>query len=364
MAQTRTLHLDDRFITDVIAAHGMWKYRLHDAIETGSSAFSPEKIAVDNQCQLGQWIHGDARRMLGDAAAHEQLRDLHASFHRTAADVLRLALAGERGTARAQISSGSPFLRTSAHLVQILDGLRAGSVTGTAGAHEDDPVRAELVGTALETSAQADVASIAAEQVRANVEAVAAAAEEMSAAIGEVSASANAATQVAAGAVESAEEASAMVDRLARATGEIDKVLSLITAIAKQTNLLALNATIEAARAGDAGKGFAVVATEVKQLARETADAADDVAAKVAEINSSVTAALAGIAKFTETTREIYDTQTTIAGAVEEQNAATNEITRNMAETATAGAAIAENVAAVGLAARNTRAIAGAWHSE
>jgi methyl-accepting chemotaxis protein len=354
------ISLDDMFVTEVIAGHGMWKYRLHEAIRSGQSNFSPEKIARDDQCALGKWLYGDAKASFGVTDEYRRMRELHATFHRIAAHVLELALAGRSTEASAELVSGSEFLRTSSTLVQLIDALRAGAAGATGETASDDPVRDELVGGALETAAQAEVASGAADDVRAHVEAVAAAAEEMAAAIGEVSSSAGAATQVAASAVEKAEEASATVNDLARAAAEIDQVLALITAIAKQTNLLALNATIEAARAGEAGKGFGVVATEVKELARQTSDAADDVAHRVAEINATVGAALAGIEAFSSTTHQIHDTQVTIAGAVEEQTVATKEITQRMTEAATAGANIAENVAAVALAAHNARDTAAA----
>jgi methyl-accepting chemotaxis protein len=248
-------------------------------------------------------------------------------------------------------------------LVKLLDGMRPGSSSVDEQSSETNPVVAELVGVALETAAQADVASRAAEDIRANVEAAAAATEELSAAIREISESAAQATGTAGAAVTNAEEVAALVRRLATAAGEINDVLKLITSVAHQTNLLALNATIEAARAGEAGKGFAVVASEVKELARQTATAAEGVADKVGEINASVSGALSGIESFTSTARAIHDSQLTIAGAVEEQSAATNEITQRMAESATAGAAVVENISAVALAARNTRANAAALRS-
>jgi methyl-accepting chemotaxis protein len=352
--------VDDGFVTKVIAAHGMWKYRLHNAIETGRSNFSPETVARDDQCPLGQWLYGDAPRTLGNSGDYAEIRELHAAFHRGAGEVLRLALAGDRAAAREQLGSGSSFLRTSATLVQLLDTLRPGHTGARDFRSDADPVREELVGTALETAAQADVASMAADDIRASVESAASATEEMSAAINEVAASATRAAETAAAAVTSAEESGEIVGRLARAATEINDVLSLITAIAKQTNLLALNATIEAARAGESGKGFAVVANEVKELSRQTSDAATDVAAKVEEINASVSGALSSIETTTTRTREIHDSQITIASAVEEQSAATSEITQRMTETATAGASIAENIAAVALAARNTRNTAAA----
>ena len=355
--------LDDTFITNVIAAHGMWKYRLHNAIESGRSDFRPEVVGRDDQCPLGKWLYGDARAQLGGTAEFERIKELHASFHRGAASVLELAISGDRNRAQEQLGSGSQFLRVSATLVQLLDALRPGHNPVRDATSDVDPVRAELVGTSLETAAQADVASAGASNIRANVEAAAAAAEEMSAAIREVAESATRATETAAAAVTSAEETGAIVGHLADAASEINEVLALITAIAKQTNLLALNATIEAARAGEAGRGFAIVANEVKELARQTAIAAHEVATKVGEINATVSGALSGIETFTATTREIHGSQVTIASAVEEQSAATSEITERMAESAMAGAAVAENVAAVALAARNTRVITGKLRS-
>ncbi|HZP27423.1 MAG TPA: methyl-accepting chemotaxis protein [Acidimicrobiia bacterium] len=356
MMTTARTTLDDRFVTSIIAAHGMWKYRLDAAIKSGRSDFDPAVVARDDQCPLGKWLYGDARAQLSGSPELERIRTLHASFHRDAGAVLELALAGNRGAAQEQLSSGSPFLRTSSTLVQLLDGLRPGHAAAADVGSETDPVRAELVGVSLETAAQADIASGAAEEIRANTQAAAAAAEEMSAAIREVAESASRATETAAAAVTNAEETGALVARLANAAAEINDVLGLITAIAQQTNLLALNATIEAARAGEAGKGFAIVASEVKDLARQTATAAEGVANKVGEINASVSGALTGIETFTATTRAIHDTQVTIASAVEEQSAATNEITQRMAESAVAGNAVVDNVAAVALAARNTRA--------
>jgi methyl-accepting chemotaxis protein len=112
-------------------------------------------------------------------------------------------------------------------------------------------------------------------------------------------------------------------------------VVRLITAIAEQTNLLALNATIEAARAGDMGKGFAVVAGEVKDLARQTAQATEQITARIAAIQDSSTAAAAAIGEIANVITRIGDYTTTIASAVEEQPATTAEVSRNVTEAAT-----------------------------
>ena len=202
-------------MTSVIAGHGMWKYRLHNTIETGHSDASPEKVARDDQCPLGKWVHGDARTALGPGEL-ERIRELHAAFHRHAADVLKLALAGEKSAAREQLGSGSQFLRLPQRWSSSWTRSRPSGRGGHGPEPGADPLREELVGVTIETAAQVAVASQAAEDVSANVTAVAAAAEEMSSAISEVARNTSRAAGTAASAVTSAEEAAAMVNRLAR----------------------------------------------------------------------------------------------------------------------------------------------------
>lgn len=159
---------------------------------------------------------------------------------------------------------------------------------------------------------------------------VAAACEEMSAAVKEIAKNASGAAQVAAHAVQTADEASATIVRLGNSSAEVENVVKLIASVAEQTNLLALNATIEAARAGAAGKGFAVVANEVKELAKQTAVATEDISRKIALIQSNTRAAVAAIHQIQGTINQIHDLQNTIASAVEEQSAVTNEITQSV----------------------------------
>ena len=137
-------------------------------------------------------------------------------------------------------------------------------------------------------------------------------------------------------AVQAATAANTTISRLGESSVQIGQVIKVITSIAEQTNLLALNATIEAARAGEAGKGFAVVANEVKELAKETAKETEDISKKIAAIQGDTKGAVDTIGRVEAVIGRINDLSSSIAGAVEEQTATTNEIARNIAEAARA----------------------------
>ncbi len=207
---------------------------------------------------------------------------------------------------------------------------------------------------AVEASAQANVVSAAAEQVSKNVTTVATGIEEMNVSIKEIAKSASEAARVATGAVKVAERTNVTVGKLGESSAEIGKVIRVITSIAQQTKLLALNATIEAARAGEAGKGFAVVANEVKELAKETAKATEDISQKIEAIQGDTNGAVEAISQISAVINQINDIQTSIASAVDQQTATANEISRNITEAAKGSSEIAQNITSVAQAAKST----------
>jgi methyl-accepting chemotaxis protein len=215
-------------------------------------------------------------------------------------------------------------------------------------------VSQQMASNAEETAAQANVAAAAAEQVSRNVSTVSTGAEEMGASIKEIAKNANEAARVATAAVKVADRTNATVAKLGESSAEIGNVIKVITSIAQQTNLLALNATIEAARAGEAGKGFAVVANEVKELAKQTARATEDISRKIEAIQGDTKGAVEAIGQISNIINQINDIQNTIASAVEEQTATTAEISRNVAEAAKGSTEIASNITSVAQAARGT----------
>jgi methyl-accepting chemotaxis protein len=215
-------------------------------------------------------------------------------------------------------------------------------------------VSQQMSANAEETSAQTKVVSSATLQVNQNLQTVATGAEEMGVSIKDIAKNATEAANIASSAVRAAETANSTVSKLGDSSAEIGQVIKVITSIAQQTNLLALNATIEAARAGEAGKGFAVVANEVKELAKKTAKATEDISRKIETIQVDAKAAVNSIGTISEVINQINGISNTIATAVEEQNATTNEMARNVSEAAHGSGEITSNIAGVAEAAEST----------
>ncbi|WP_407341600.1 methyl-accepting chemotaxis protein [Pengzhenrongella phosphoraccumulans] len=226
-----------------------------------------------------------------------------------------------------------------------------------AAAQELSTANTQVTSSSNETSAQAGVVASAAEEVSRNVQTVAAGADQMSASIHEIAQNANEAAKVAQQATSVTSTTSDTIARLGLSSTEIGNVVASITSIAEQTNLLALNATIEAARAGEAGKGFAVVAGEVKELARETARATEEITRRVELIQLDTAGAVHAIGEIGEIIASINDYQATIASAVEEQTATTNEMSRSVSEAAMGSGEIAANITGVASGAATASAV-------
>jgi methyl-accepting chemotaxis protein len=212
----------------------------------------------------------------------------------------------------------------------------------------------QITANSEETSAQANLVSAATEQVNRNLQTVATSTEEMSATVSEIAKNASEAAKVAGEALRSSAETNATITKLGESSAQIGQVIKVITSIAQQTNLLALNATIEAARAGEAGKGFAVVANEVKELAKQTAKATEDISQRIAAIQTDTKSAVQAIGKISEIIGRVNDISSTIATAVEEQSATTSEMSRNVSEAAKGSGEVAKNITGVASAAQST----------
>ncbi len=212
----------------------------------------------------------------------------------------------------------------------------------------------QITANTAEASEHATKVSATAEVLIRNLQTVATGTEEMNNTIQDIAKHATESARVAGEAVKTAEVTNAAIAKLGESSAQIGQVVKVITSIAEQTNLLALNATIEAARAGEAGKGFAVVANEVKELARQTANATDDISRKIAAIQSDTKESAGAIATIGAIISHINDITCTIATAVEQQSATTDGMSRNITEAARGSTEIAGNIERMARAAQST----------
>lgn len=233
------------------------------------------------------------------------------------------------------------------------------SQTLAASSQELTSVSQEMSSAAEETAAQANQVSAASQQVTDSLQSVSSGTEELTASIKEIASNALDAAKVADSAVRVAGSTRDTIDRLGESSAQIGEVIKVITGVAQQTKMLALNATIEAARAGEAGKGFAVVANEVKELAKETAKATEDIGRKIEAIQSDTNGAVQAISEISDVIARINEIQNSIASAVEEQTITTADISRTLGDASRNSEEIAKNIGNVADAAKQVANGAG-----
>jgi len=266
----------------------------------------------------------------------------------------------ERDAATQEAQSKASSAARRAELIRFADEFETavGAIVSnvSASAVQLEAAAGTLTRTAETTQGLSSQVAGASEEASSNMQSVASATEELSASVDEIGRRVKESSQIAGAAVRQAEQTDGRIGKLSRAAQEIGDVVKLITAIAEQTNLLALNATIEAARAGDAGRGFAVVASEVKSLASQTARATDEISNHIMGMQGATQESVAAIKEIGGTIGKISDIANTIANAVEQQSAATQEIARSVQNVAQGTQEAAASVMQVNRGATETGA--------
>ena len=304
--------------------------------------------------QMGSLAGGDLGVDIAGADRKDEIGGMSRAvlvFKQNALEVKRLESEAEAAKERAEREKREATNRLAEEFNSSVGGIVAAL---SSAASQLTASAKQMAGTAQQTSAQSGLVASASEQASANTQTVSAAAEELSKSIVEISRQVTESTRIAGEAVAKAGFANEKVSGLVQSAQRVGEVVALINDIAEQTNLLARNATIEAARAGDAGKGFAVVASEVKNLANQTARATGEISGQIAAIQGATDEAVKVIAVVTEVINKINEISGSIASAVEQQGAATQEIARNVEQAAEGTASVNRTIQDVSSAAEET----------
>ena len=269
-------------------------------------------------------------------------------------DLLATAIVDDKGTYLGPMVTWSVITDR----VKVFKTLTETSTTLAASSAELSSSSQQMASAAEQTISQSEAVAATTEQADRNAQVVASSTSEMASAIGEIARNMQKTREITGDAVRSAENTNVIIAKLGESSQKIGKVVKLITSIAQQTNLLALNATIEAARAGEAGKGFAVVANEVKELAKQTAKATDEIGAQIDAIQADTKTSVQAIADITKIIQQIATISATVASATEEQSSTTTDISRNVTQLATGTKDIGRNILSVTEAARSSGMVA------
>ena len=325
-------------------------------------------MGCEDDGDIGRMVHGLNHLLdVTDAFVREAKASLdHASHGRFYRRVLVRGLPGTFRQAAALINEATAKMQAQAEELAAAQrrrhelaaefeasiGAVVTNVASSAGALRD--AATGVLDTAGATTTQAAAVAAAAEETAANVQSVASATEELNASAAEIRRQIETAAESARGAVAEVERTTAVVGGLEQASGQIGRVVKLISDVARQTNLLALNATIEAARVGEVGRGFAVVASEVKGLARQTSTATDEIEGLVRSIQSAAEAGVGAVASVGRSVHRVDGISADVEAAVGEQRSANDEISRNVQQAAAGTVEVSRNIALVSDAARRT----------
>ena len=297
--------------------------------------------------EMRRLAEGDLSATSGDTHRRDEVGAMATAvgvFRDNAIETQRLREAHARDQQMAEAERRASMQELAQAFLAEVDGIVRDVSRGAKTAEEASERMSETARQALTRAEAVADGTLAASE---NVQTVAAAAEEMAASIREISRQATLAQGIAAKALDATARSDGMVQSLDTGAREIGEIVKLISDIASQTNLLALNATIEAARAGEAGKGFAVVASEVKSLANQTAQATERISSQIQTIQGAVGGTVAAIGEIKSVVTDVSEVANSIAAAVEQQNATTADIVRNIQQAAHGTDLVARNIVEV-----------------